>query len=91
MFLHLVPEGRLIHIVAGKGDGLGIAVNAARSRVKQSITGGAAAGELHTFADSHPNEGVGQRSGNVVLDIAAVDVSGGAGGYRPTVGVVGRG
>ena len=89
--LHLIPEGLLILIVAGEGNGLGIAVNDARAGGKQSGTGGAVARLLHAFADSHPNEAVGKGSGDVVLNVAAVDERRGAGAYRPTVAVVGGG
>ena len=89
--LHLVPESFLILVVAGEGYGLGIAVNNARAGSQQSGTGGAVAGLLHAFADSHPNHAVGKLTGDVVLDVTTIDVSSGAGGYGPTVVIVGGG
>ena len=91
LILHLVPEDALDRVVAHEGDGLGIAVNDARARTQQRIAGGAVAVHVHALADGHPEDAVGQGAGDMVLDVAAVDIGFGARVDSPTVGVILRG
>ena len=56
--LHNIPEGLFVLIVAYKGYALGVTVNDLSACPEKSGAGGALAGALHAFADSHPNKAV---------------------------------
>ena len=86
--LHLVPEILLIPIVAGEGDGLGIAVDHLRASVAQGrfqAVGG------HAQADGHPNVAVGGLRIHMVGNAGAVHIGIAAALHAVVVGAVGAG
>ena len=89
--LHLSPEACFVLIVAGEGNALGIAVNCAAACCEKRGTGGALTFLLHAFANSHPNKGISEGRGDMVLNVAAINESSSTALNCPAVVVIGCG